>query len=42
MANSVSNDALWEKLSEISEQLKGSKQTENTPDLSEITEAIQA
>ncbi|MDH6353886.1 hypothetical protein M2132_000206 [Dysgonomonas sp. PH5-45] len=42
MANSVSNDALWEKLLEISEQLKGSKQAENTPDFSEIVEAIHA
>lgn len=42
MANTVSNDALWEKLLEISEQLKGSKQAENTPDFSEIAEAIHA
>ncbi|NDV68298.1 hypothetical protein [Dysgonomonas sp. 25] len=42
MANSVSNDALWEKLSEISQQLKGSKQTNEAPDFSEIAEAIHA
>lgn len=42
MANSVSNDALWEKLSEISEQLKDSKQADSAPDLSEIAEAIHA
>lgn len=42
MANSVSNDALWEKLSEISEQIKSGKQVESTPDFSEIAEAIHA
>lgn len=40
MAQSVSNDALWEKLSEISEQLNRSKQTENTPNLSEVKNEI--
>lgn len=42
MANSVSNDALWEKLLEISQQLKGNKQTNEAPDFSEIAEAIHA
>lgn len=40
MAQSVSNDALWEKLSEISEQLNHSKQTENVPDLSGVKDEI--
>ena len=40
MAQSVSNDALWEKLSEISEQLNRSKQTENVPDLSGVKDEI--
>ena len=40
MANSVSNDAIWGKLSEISEQLKGSKQAENAPDFSGVKEEI--
>lgn len=40
MAQSVSNDALWEKLSEISEQLNHSKQTENVPDLSGVKNEI--
>lgn len=42
MSKSVSNDALWEKLSEINEQLKGSKQAESAPDFSEIAEVIHA
>lgn len=40
MAQSVSNDALWEKLSEISEQLNHSKQTENVSDLSGVKNEI--
>ncbi len=40
MANSVSNDALWEKLSEISEQLNCIKQTETTSDFSGIKDGI--
>lgn len=42
MANSVSNDALWGKLLEISEQLKGNKQVENAPDFSGIKDEILA
>lgn len=40
MSKSVSNDALWEKLSEITEQLKGSKQAENAPDFSGVKDEI--
>lgn len=40
MANSVSNDALWGKLSEISEQLNRSKQTEDTPHFSGVKDEI--
>lgn len=40
MAQSVSNGALWEKLSEISERLNHSKQTENVLDLSEVKDEI--
>jgi len=51
MANSVSNDALWEKLSEISQQLNSlsteqksqvpsSEQVENTSDCSSIKDEI--
>jgi hypothetical protein len=40
MSKSVSNDALWEKLSEISEQLNSRKQAENTPDFSDIKDVI--
>jgi len=40
MANSVSNDALWEKLSEISEQLNCIKQTESTSNFSGIKDGI--
>lgn len=40
MSKSVSNDALWEKLSEISEQLNRSKQAENAPDFSEMKDEI--
>lgn len=40
MANSVSNDALWEKLSEISERLNSSKQAGNTPDFSSVKDEI--
>lgn len=42
MANSVSNDALWEKLSEISEQIKSSKQAKSAPDFSDIKDEILA
>ena len=40
MSKSVSNDALWEKLSEISEQLSNHKQAGNTPDFSGMKDAI--
>lgn len=40
MANSVSNDALWEKLLEISEQIKNGQKAENTPDFSGVKEEI--
>jgi len=40
MSKSVSNDALWEKLSEISEQLSCRKQAGNTPDFSDIKDKI--
>ncbi|MDR1356656.1 MAG: hypothetical protein LBJ58_03190, partial [Tannerellaceae bacterium] len=42
MANSVSNDALWEKLSEISEQLKSNKQMDNAPDFCGVKDEILA
>jgi len=40
MSKSVSNDALWEKLSEISEQLSCRKQAGNTPGFSDIKDKI--
>ena len=40
MAQSVSNDALWEKLSEISEQLNRNEQTEDIPNLSGVKDEI--
>lgn len=40
MANSVSNDALWEKLSEISGQIKGCKQAKNAPDFNGMKDEI--
>lgn len=40
MSKTVSNDALWEKLSEISEQLNRSKQTENILDFNGVKDEI--
>lgn len=40
MGKSVSNDALWEKLSEISERLSSHKQAGSTPNFSEIEDKI--
>jgi len=40
MSKSVSNDALWEKLSEISKQLSSHKQVGNTPDFSDMKDKI--
>ena len=40
MSKSVSNDALWEKLSEISEQLSSHKQAGHTPDFSGVKDEI--
>ena len=40
MSKSVSNDALWEKLSEVSERLNSGKQKENVLDFSVIKDEI--
>lgn len=40
MSKSVSNDALWEKLTEISELLNRSKQTENVLDFNSVKDEI--
>ena len=40
MSKLVSNDALWEKLSEISEQLSSHKQVGDTPDFSDMKDKI--